>query len=67
MRKAKSPMRLVMNALRPAQAFCRVRVPEADQQVAAHATPSQPTKSSTRLSASTSVSIIATKRLRYAK
>ena len=44
-----------------------VLVPEADEQVAAEPTPSQPKYRSSRLSASTSVSIDATNRFMYAK
>jgi hypothetical protein len=66
-RKPRSPTRLTTNAFLPAIAFCSSVYQNPMSRYEQRPTPSQPTKSSGRLSPRTRTSIIAAKRFRYAK
>ena len=66
-RNPASPIRLTMNAFLPASAFSGSVYQNPISRYEHKPTPSQPTNSSSRLSPSTSNSIAAVNRLRYAK
>src|SRR5579862_1127030 len=65
--KPKSPMRLTMNALLPALAFAHSLYQKPINAYEHNPTPSQPTNISSRLSASTRVSIAKVNRFNHAK
>ena len=67
MRKPKSPMRFVTKALPPAVGLLLIRVPEADEQVAAQADALPPDEGEDQAVAQDEVIIAATNRFRYAK